>query len=211
MRGEQLPLELRPVALEEQRVIILAVRSTVNPHDRGVASPAYVVGGLDDLTVDLRAVAACEADVLDGAQRDLREERAVLRAERAELSAFEGVDLEGRTIVGGEHGGMAGGGYELVHHHSVRELLDVTAVEVHLGGVLSAVILHGELDRAAIGGEVRRQHSTIQARRERTHMAGRDVRDREDIHDVGVVLELCALQECELPAIGAPLEPLMVR
>src|SRR6266850_3799763 len=85
MGREQLSLERWPVALQLEGVVVLAVGSAVDPHDRRIATSGNVVGWLDELSVHDRAVAAPEGDVLDRSQLQLPEQRLVVSAQGPQL------------------------------------------------------------------------------------------------------------------------------
>src|SRR6202041_324311 len=70
LRREHLRLEL--IALERQRMLVRSIGSAVDPQYGRILAAGDIRGRRDDESVNLGAVLALEADVLDGAELQLR-------------------------------------------------------------------------------------------------------------------------------------------
>src|SRR5262249_34565944 len=90
---EQLSLEWRSVAFEYQLVLILTIRSTMDPQDGRITVALDEVRRFDHLAVDRSPIAAREGDVLDRTEVELIEQRAIMRAERPQLPGLERIDF----------------------------------------------------------------------------------------------------------------------
>ena len=60
--------------------------------------------------MNLGAVPALEADVLDRAELELRQQRVIVSGELAQPVAIKRIDFIEHAIVGAQHGGMTGRG-----------------------------------------------------------------------------------------------------
>src|SRR5579862_3953640 len=211
VRSKKLALELRGIARECQGVIVLTVRTAMNPHDRRIAAADLIARRLDDLSMDLGAVATWEADVLDRPESELREQRVVVVAQPPRPPVFERKHLERRAIVADQSRRMPGGGGDLRDNQRIGEARDGAAREGDARGILQSVVLDRELDRTAVGGELRRDDCTIESAGELAHSPRGQLRYREDVGYVGVVLRLIADEKSEQSPVGTPFEMLMVR
>ena len=80
------------------------------------------------------------------------------------------------------------------------------AIEREARRVLVAVVLDGEFNRPTVRGEGRRHDRAIQAAGQLAHAPRAHLEQREAIHHVGVVARLIALEECDVRAVGTPLD-----
>src|SRR6185436_17656129 len=76
-----------------ERMLVLAVWSTVNPQQQRDLRAFDVTGGVRQQTIHLRAVFALKADFLSRPEIQFGKQRVALRRQLAQLVAVDGVDL----------------------------------------------------------------------------------------------------------------------
>jgi hypothetical protein len=196
--GEDLPLEGKGMC-------VLGGGATVNPEQRGIAPAADVSDRTGEQRVDLRAVLAAEGEVLGGLKLKLRQQRVVMRGQRAQRPSLDRVQLTRLGRGAGRHDDPPRGERRLADDAwPVGEASDVATADRHAGQVDGTVVGDGEDQLRPVGGEARQRGAAVERLGQQLRCSPVHPNDGELRETVEVHLRLAPLSVGDARAIGAP-------
>ena len=202
VRGEQL-------ALEVERLFVLAVGPAMDSEKRRVLPPGDVAGWLDDEAVNLGAVATRGSEWLGRAEPDPVRPLVVLMRQASWLPVFNRVDL--RNLGGARHERRK----SPVRRRRDRcddpragdDLFDRPTRSGHSRDALRTIVDGDEGDRAAVGGPNRSGHGSVKRVGQGFRRATGCRNDGKAMLIVSGVLRLVAQQVRDRRAIRTPRDP----